>query len=78
MDWSVETFSRHPAIAQTVLVRPKTDHEAYVRRDLPDVLYADAGATRTRSVLSGLAALQLDEADLVLIHDAARPGLTPA
>jgi len=34
------------------------------------------GATRTASVRAGLAALS--DAEIVLIHDAARPGLTPA
>jgi 2-C-methyl-D-erythritol 4-phosphate cytidylyltransferase len=38
------------------------------------------GATRMDSVLNGLRALagQLAEHDLIMVHDAARPGLTPA
>ncbi len=38
------------------------------------------GATRMDSVLNGLRALQgqLGDTDLVMVHDAARPGLTPA
>jgi 2-C-methyl-D-erythritol 4-phosphate cytidylyltransferase len=38
------------------------------------------GATRMDSVLNGLRALdgQLADGDMVLVHDAARPGLTPA
>ena len=36
------------------------------------------GATRTASVRAGLDALAADAPDLVLIHDAARPGLSPA
>ena len=38
------------------------------------------GATRMDSVLNGLRALhgQLSDTDLVMVHDAARPGLTPA
>lgn len=35
----------------------------------------DGGATRTASVRNGLAALADDPPDIVLIHDAARPGL---
>ena len=36
------------------------------------------GATRTASVRAGLAALSADAPGIVLIHDAARPGLTVA
>jgi len=38
----------------------------------------DGGATRTASVRAGLAALAADPPDIVLIHDAARPGLDAA
>ncbi|MBN9319776.1 MAG: bifunctional 2-C-methyl-D-erythritol 4-phosphate cytidylyltransferase/2-C-methyl-D-erythritol 2,4-cyclodiphosphate synthase [Caulobacterales bacterium 68-7] len=38
---------------------------------------AEGGATRALSVQSGLAALTGDESDAVLIHDAARPFVTP-
>ena len=38
------------------------------------------GATRQQSVLNGLAAMRdrVDEADWILVHDAARPGITAA
>jgi 2-C-methyl-D-erythritol 4-phosphate cytidylyltransferase len=38
------------------------------------------GATRMDSVLNGLRAIQgeIADSDMVLVHDAARPGLTPA
>jgi 2-C-methyl-D-erythritol 4-phosphate cytidylyltransferase/2-C-methyl-D-erythritol 2,4-cyclodiphosphate synthase len=42
----------------------------------PDVTMVHGGATRTDSVRAGLAALA--DADVILIHDAARPGLQPA
>jgi 2-C-methyl-D-erythritol 4-phosphate cytidylyltransferase/2-C-methyl-D-erythritol 2,4-cyclodiphosphate synthase len=37
----------------------------------------DGGATRTASVRAGLEALKASSPDIVLIHDAARPGLSP-
>lgn len=41
----------------------------------PPIRTVPGGATRTASVRAGLAAA--GEADIVLVHDAARPGLTP-
>ena len=43
-------------------------------------LLYNGGATRKQSVLNGLLAMraQLSDDDWVLVHDAARPGLTPA
>ncbi|NND83301.1 MAG: 2-C-methyl-D-erythritol 4-phosphate cytidylyltransferase [Gammaproteobacteria bacterium] len=45
----------------------------------PQILSTDGGATRAQSVLNGLDALALDAApdDWVLVHDAARPCLSP-
>ena len=39
---------------------------------------ANGGATRQASVRAGLEALAADAPDIVLIHDAARPFVTPA
>lgn len=44
-------------------------------RDGPPVTIIPGGATRTASVRAGLAAI--GNADIILIHDAARPGLSP-
>lgn len=44
----------------------------------PDLLRVSGGATRSDSVRAGLEALAADPPDLVLIHDAARPCVTPA
>lgn len=74
LSWSLEVLNRHPAIAETVLVIPpgaETDYGAFAAgRHVP------GGDTRTLSVRAGLAALS-DDVTHVLIHDAARPGLTP-
>jgi 2-C-methyl-D-erythritol 4-phosphate cytidylyltransferase len=79
---SVELFEAHPAVDGVVLVVPEGWEE-------PATLLADdlvagkvaaavaGGATRAESVSRGLAAVP-DEADLILVHDAARPFATPA
>jgi 2-C-methyl-D-erythritol 4-phosphate cytidylyltransferase len=78
---SVELLDDHPAIDGVVLVVPEGWEE-------PATLLADdlvagkvaaavaGGATRSASVACGLAAVP-DEADLILVHDAARPFATP-
>jgi 2-C-methyl-D-erythritol 4-phosphate cytidylyltransferase/2-C-methyl-D-erythritol 2,4-cyclodiphosphate synthase len=77
--WSVTAALACPAIDRVVVVVPAQD-EDYVRGLLPEqqrIRLAHGGAMRTDSVRSGLTALvDLDPA-AVLIHDAARPGLTP-
>ncbi len=72
IDWSIDRFSRHSAITDIVVVAseqlgPPVPQQRFIR--------AEPGATRTLSVLSGLAALALPNDAKVLIHDAARPGL---
>jgi len=75
---SVETFLAHPGIAAVQTVIHPDDRELYASAiaglDLPDVV--DGGATRQASVLNGLEAI--GGATHVLIHDAARPFVTPA
>jgi len=74
-----QAFLQHEQIAHVfVVVSPE---DAYVEHELkPDprltVLYC-GGATRSDSVLNGLAAIQnqVDPQDWVMVHDAARPGI---
>jgi 2-C-methyl-D-erythritol 4-phosphate cytidylyltransferase len=80
----LDTFAASPAIAHTFVVVSDTD--GYIE-DLifgaphlaarVTILY-DGGATRRDSVLNGLHAIreQVGDEDWVLVHDAARPGLT--
>ena len=42
---------------------------------IPGVCFVTGGATRQQSVCNGLASLEMDAPDIVLIHDAARPAL---
>lgn len=72
VDWSIDAFSRHPAISEVVVVAaPDLGAPAPGQR----FTRAEPGATRTQSVLSGLRALAAPDDTIVLIHDAARPGI---
>ncbi|MFM7657288.1 MAG: 2-C-methyl-D-erythritol 4-phosphate cytidylyltransferase [Burkholderiaceae bacterium] len=77
----IDTFCSAPQIDRVVVVVSSEDH--YVDRlNLPSrcTVLRCGGATRQQSVTNGLLALadQLDADDWVLVHDAARPGLTVA
>jgi 2-C-methyl-D-erythritol 4-phosphate cytidylyltransferase len=74
---SVETFEEHAAIDGVVLVVPEGWEEpaTLLADDLAAGKVAAAvagGATRAESVAAGLAEVP-DDADLILVHDAARP-----
>jgi 2-C-methyl-D-erythritol 4-phosphate cytidylyltransferase/2-C-methyl-D-erythritol 2,4-cyclodiphosphate synthase len=75
--WSIDAFVRAGVARIGVAIDP--DHEALFRSataGYPAVLPIPGGSTRTASVRAGLAAL--GDADIILIHDAARPGVSPA
>ena len=74
--WSVDAFSRHERVEKIVLVVPSGDEDAYAGIANPDVEIVAGGETRTGSVKAGLDACALSDQDLVMIHDAARPGLS--
>ncbi|MCF8085875.1 MAG: 2-C-methyl-D-erythritol 4-phosphate cytidylyltransferase [Desulfohalobiaceae bacterium] len=82
---SVRIFAAIPAVEGIVLVLPSGEGEEYAnwadgiaRRENPGLAYAFAqgGQRRQDSVLAGLRALPA-ECSHVLIHDAARPFLSP-
>lgn len=68
-------LSGHPGIDR-VLVVIGEGQEQLLRTAVGDAEFVIGGATRRDSVAAGLAAI--DDADRVLIHDAARPFLPPA
>jgi len=84
---AVEAFRASDLIAHTFVV--VSENDGYADEVLPAgeegvTVLRCGGATRMDSVLNGLRALR-DEAgdpvrdgDMILVHDAARPGLTPA
>lgn len=78
--WSVEAMLQCKNIATIIIVVPAGE-EGRVRRLLPHAWHIHVvagGASRTESVRAGLDALATVGPDYVLIHDAARPGLSPA
>ncbi|MGM5026636.1 bifunctional 2-C-methyl-D-erythritol 4-phosphate cytidylyltransferase/2-C-methyl-D-erythritol 2,4-cyclodiphosphate synthase [Tardiphaga sp. 862_B3_N4_1] len=77
---AMEPFCNHP---QVFAVQPITnpDDIAVFNEAVSDLRYhvpANGGATRQASVHAGLEALADHAPDIVLIHDAARPFVTPA
>ena len=72
--WSHDALSAHPGIDIVLVVVGKGQQDALAAA-VGDVPHAVGGATRRESVAAGLAAL--DGYDRVLIHDAARPFLSP-
>lgn len=85
--WKGKPLLRHSldALAEAgvkplIVVIPADGEEAARRAasDVPGVQFVVGGETRQLSVRAGLEALAQDAPDLVLIHDAARPGLTSA
>ena len=79
---SADAFLASPQISHTFVVVSAAD--AYIDEVIPPGLpnvttLRCGGATRRDSVLNGLQALRstIADEDWVLVHDAARPGLTP-
>jgi 2-C-methyl-D-erythritol 4-phosphate cytidylyltransferase/2-C-methyl-D-erythritol 2,4-cyclodiphosphate synthase len=73
--WTVDAFDAHAGIDQIALVVSPDCDPALIPRTVRVPLIIIAGAdTRAGSVLAGLRALD-GTADLVLIHDVARPGV---
>lgn len=75
LNWSIDTFQAHQSVTKTVVVVPAGQRKHY-RDFVPETVHVvEGGRTRSDSVRNGLAALDLGDDDLVMIHDAARPGL---
>lgn len=78
--WSVDALLAADEIVSIVLVAPAADLDR-TRRLIPAdprIQVVAGGDSRSASVRAGLASLGATQPDLVLIHDAARPGLTTA
>jgi 2-C-methyl-D-erythritol 4-phosphate cytidylyltransferase/2-C-methyl-D-erythritol 2,4-cyclodiphosphate synthase len=74
--WSIDELFESGAQKIVVAIGPdQADFAHAALAGAPEVTLVQGGATRTASVRAGLAAL--GPFDVVLIHDAARPGLTP-
>ncbi len=77
---TIEVFGTHPAVDQVCVVYNSDDQALYdvaiAGLDLPPPVAG--GESRQQSVLNGLESLAASPPDIVLIHDAARPFVTPA
>jgi 2-C-methyl-D-erythritol 4-phosphate cytidylyltransferase / 2-C-methyl-D-erythritol 2,4-cyclodiphosphate synthase len=69
---AMRAFASHPAVGQLVLVMHPDDMQGSLWPRHPAATTVPGGQTRCASVLAGLEALD-GQADIVLIHDAARP-----
>ena len=74
--WAVDGL-REGGVAEIVVTVPAAERAAFAAVLPPYVRLVDGGATRTASVRAGLAAAG-PRADVVLVHDAARPLTPPA
>jgi 2-C-methyl-D-erythritol 4-phosphate cytidylyltransferase/2-C-methyl-D-erythritol 2,4-cyclodiphosphate synthase len=76
---AMEPFSRHPRISTVQPVVNPDDTAMFndAVRGLPHAPPTKGGATRQASVYAGLEALVAAKPDIVLIHDAARPFVSP-
>lgn len=70
---TLSVFCTHPAIDEVFVVLSPEDTW---QTELPATLLRCGGETRAASVLNGLAAIEAEENDWVLVHDAARPCIT--
>lgn len=73
--WSIDAFLTHDRVEQVILVVPNGEEEVYRSRVDNAIKVVPGGATRTVSVKAGLDACDVSTQDLIMIHDAARPGL---
>lgn len=86
MQHVLETFASSPDIDHTYVI--VSEEDAYIDDLMAALPYGQdktsvirhGGATRQETVMNGLAALSdtVDKDDWILVHDAARPGLTHA
>jgi 2-C-methyl-D-erythritol 4-phosphate cytidylyltransferase len=72
VEWSIDAFRASASTAAIVVAVPPGGAHAVAAAD--DVVVVDGGAARVDSVTNALAAVATE---LVAIHDAARPLLTP-
>ncbi|KCZ55257.1 bifunctional 2-C-methyl-D-erythritol 4-phosphate cytidylyltransferase/2-C-methyl-D-erythritol 2,4-cyclodiphosphate synthase [Hyphomonas chukchiensis] len=73
LEWSIEAFLQHPDVDHLVVVSGTGQGKF---GPFPGTSWVSGGDSRTQSVRNGLAALDLPPETPVLIHDAARPGLS--
>ncbi|MCU0729625.1 MAG: 2-C-methyl-D-erythritol 4-phosphate cytidylyltransferase, partial [Sphingopyxis sp.] len=74
--WSSQAFAGHPELSRLVVVIPAgLEADAEQALDGLTAMLVPGGATRQQSVRNGLEAINDDDAPLIFVHDAARPGV---
>lgn len=76
LSWSAETFRNHPSLTNLVIVYPEDINPGDFCLDSLCDIAVPGGKTRSESVRIGLSAIDCDDDMPILIHDAARPGLS--
>lgn len=80
LEHSVEAFAACALVDEIVVVLPSDywrDPPSYLAGRVPPIIVAEGGARRQDSVANGVKALR-EPADIVVLHDAVRPFVTPA
>jgi 2-C-methyl-D-erythritol 4-phosphate cytidylyltransferase len=79
VQWSIDALAQVGAIEQVVVALPAGANPAPALQPQAGVLFVDGGSSRSQSVAMALAATETRGAqdELVLVHDAARPLVTP-
>ncbi len=72
---AVEAFTQIPFIRQIVVVTT-TENREFLKKSFPQLTFAQPGATRLASVMSGVAALD-SRVQAIAVHDGARPLVSP-
>lgn len=75
IDYSIQTFIKHPSIDNVALVISDAHKEFYapILSKYKNIVIVNGGAERSDSVKAGLEILSSLKTEKVLIHDAARP-----
>jgi 2-C-methyl-D-erythritol 4-phosphate cytidylyltransferase len=73
-EWALEACARSSRVGRIVIAVPPGRHDDFPAADAAGAVMVDGGAARSRSVEAGLAAVATE---FVLVHDAARPLVTP-
>jgi 2-C-methyl-D-erythritol 4-phosphate cytidylyltransferase len=79
VQWSIDALSQVDGIEQLVVALPPGANPAPGLQPADGVLFVDGGSSRSESVRMALAAAEarVGASGLVLVHDAARPLVTP-
>jgi len=77
LDWSLRAFETNPFIDAIVLVLSEAAGRVKYAAKFPKIAAVVRGGERRQdSVANGVAALQVGDDDIILVHDGARPLLT--